>query len=255
MDGIKRIDNNHTLHDEHPAWESYTATSTDNNVQMRLERSSPGHKRLNMNPDAVGDMFKNDDTLAFSAGMSITMTSAKKSVPEQPRFLRWCLWRRRELKAMLKARPGALKTYKPNHQYNRDALELSIVRYTYMEAVVSSRARKSWTSTWIYLVQFEAKYFRVGGYGDNLSELDVKMVKALRQGKDEDQLLNDSRMRAVAEATDDSKLMGLAYAKEADLRRVAAAAAQPLAPLVTPTAKCSPPSSPPRRTPRSPSRT
>ena len=250
MDGLKLNDKNHTLHAEHAAWESYTATSPNKYVQRRLARSSPGHTRLDRNPNALAEMFKEDSTLALSSGASFTMTSREKSVPEQARFQRWVLWRKRELQMISRARPGALKKSEPNHQYHHEALEVIIARYVYLEAVVLSRTSESWTATWIYILQFEAKYFRVGGYGDNLSELDVRMVKALRQGKDEDQLLSDSRMRSVAEATEDPKLMVLAYAKEAELRRIAAAKAQPLAPYVTPAAKPQPFIKPPRENPK-----
>jgi hypothetical protein len=57
-------------------------------------------------------------------------------------------------------------------------------------------------------------------------------------------------MRAVAEATEDSGLMALAYAKEAQMRRAAAAKAQPLAPYVTPAAKPQPIINPPRENPK-----
>jgi hypothetical protein len=250
MDGLKLSDKNHTLHEQHPAWESYTATSSIENVQRRLERSSPGHKRLDQNPDTLDDLFKEDEILALASGTSITMTSNKKTVPEQAQFQRHIQYRKRELLLISKARPGALKKSMPNPRHHHELLEVMIARYTYLEAVVLSRTRESWIATWIYILQFELKYFRVGGYGNNLSELDVRMVKALRQGKEEDQLLSGSRMRAVAEATEDAKLMSLAYAKEAQMRRAAAAKAQSLAPYVTPAAKPQPIINPPRENPK-----
>jgi len=121
MDGLKLSDKNHTLHEQHAAWESYTATRSIKKVQRRLERSSPGHKRLDKNPDALDDLFKDDDTLALASGTSFTMTSNMKTVPEQARFQRYVLYRKRELQMISKARPGALKKSRPNHQYHHEA--------------------------------------------------------------------------------------------------------------------------------------
>jgi hypothetical protein len=115
-------------------------------MKKQVNQAIPLRSRLDEDGQGFESMMGVEQSIDLKDGKSLKMNQVVKVIPAESVVSTFWAFRIKELKGMLKHRPGALSLWSnKNHPYLEGMFAVIISRFVYREALVASRTAEDWS--------------------------------------------------------------------------------------------------------------